>query len=203
MKKTLLLLVWTLGAMFCHAQNELFLVKGRVFSEDSLTAIPYVNIVSELSHYGTVSNQDGWFLINSKTIDTLWVSCVGFERQRVPVAKDSIVDKELIIKLIRSNIMLDSVEIYPYPDYETFKQMIISMPSREPFFVPGLSKRNDEILIHKKPEIEPKVSGGSIISLIYNRFNKRERFKRKLQRNKRKFNRKMERIGADSLMVTE
>ena len=189
--------------MFCHAQNELFLVKGRVFSEDSLTAIPYVNIVSELSHYGTVSNQDGWFLINSKTIDTLWVSCVGFERQRVPVAKDSIVDKELIIKLIRSNIMLDSVEIYPYPDYETFKQMIISMPSREPFFVPGLSKRNDEILIHKKPEIEPKVSGGSIISLIYNRFNKRERFKRKLERNKRKFNRKMERIGADSLMVTE
>ena len=203
MKKTLLLLVWTLGAMFCHAQNELFLVKGRVFSEDSLTAIPYVNIVSELSHYGTVSNQDGWFLINSKTIDTLWVSCVGFERQRVPVAKDSIVDKELIIKLMRSNIMLDSVEIYPYPDYETFKQMIISMPSREPFFVPGLSKRNDEILIHKKPEIEPKVSGGSIISLIYNRFNKRERFKRKLERNKRKFNRKMERIGADSLMILE
>ena len=203
MKKTLLLLVWTLGAMFCHAQNELFLVKGRVFSEDSLTAIPYVNIVSELSHYGTVSNQDGWFLINSKTIDTLWVSCVGFNRQRVPVAKDSIVDKELIIKLIRSNIMLDSVEIYPYPDYETFKQMIISMPSREPFFVPGLSKRNDEILIHKKPEIEPKVSGGSIISLIYNRFNKRERFKRKLERNKRKFNRKMERIGADSLMILE
>ena len=201
MKKTLLLLVWTLGAMFCQAQDEFFLVKGRVFSEDSLTAIPYVNIVSELSHYGTVSNQDGWFLINSKTIDTLWVSCVGFERQRVPVAKDSIVDKELIIKLIRSNIMLDSVEIYPYPDYETFKQMIISMPSREPFFVPGLSKRNDEILIHKKPEIEPKVSGGSIISLIYNRFNKRERFKRKLERNRRRFNREMERIGADSLMV--
>ena len=201
MKKTLLLLVWALGAVFCQAQDELFLVKGRVFSEDSLTAIPYVNIVSELSHYGTVSNQDGWFLINSKTIDTLWVSCVGFERQRVPVAKDSIVDKELIIKLIRSNIMLDSVEIYPYPDYETFKQMIISMPSREPFFVPGLSKRNDEILIHKKPEIEPKVSGGSIISLIYNRFNKRERFKRKLERNRRRFNREMERIGADSLMV--
>ena len=203
MKKTLLLLVWTLGAMFCQAQNEFFLVKGRVFSEDSLTAIPYVNIVSELSHYGTVSNQDGWFLINSKTIDTLWVSCVGFERQRMPVAKDSIVDKELIIKLIRSNIMLDSVEIYPYPDYETFKQMIISMPSREPFFVPGLSKRNDEILIHKKPEIEPKVSGGSIISLIYNRFNKRERFKRKLERNRRRFNREMERLGADSLMIPE
>ncbi|MBR6438167.1 MAG: carboxypeptidase-like regulatory domain-containing protein [Bacteroidales bacterium] len=201
MKNFFLLLILVFCALKITAQEECFIVKGRIFSEDSLTAIPYVNIVSELSHYGTVSNQDGWFLINSKTIDTLWVSCVGFERQRVPVAKDSIVDKELIIKLIRSNIMLDSVEIYPYPDYETFKQMIISMPSREPFFVPGLSKRNDEILIHKKPEIEPKVSGGSIISLIYNRFNKRERLKRKLERNRRKFNREMERIGADSLMI--
>ena len=203
MKKTLLLLVWTLGAMFCHAQNEFFLVKGRVFSEDSLTAIPYVNIVSELSHYGTVSNQDGWFLINSKTIDTLWVSCVGFNRQRVPVAKDSIVDKELIIKLIRSNIMLDSVEIYPWLDYETFKQEIIKMPWRKPFFIPGVSKEGDEKIIYQEPVREPKASSINPITLIYNRFNKRERFKRKLQRNRKKFNREMQRIGADSLMVPE
>ena len=203
MKNFFLLLILVFCALKITAQEECFIVKGRIFSEDSLTPIPYVNIVSELSHYGTASNQDGWFLINSKPIDTLWVSCVGFNRQRVPVAKDSIAGKELIIKLIRSNIVLDSVEIYPWPDYETFKRMIISMPSKEPFFVPGLSKRNDEIPIHKKPEIEPKVSGGSPITLIYNLFNKKERFKRKLQRNKRKFNRKMERIGADSLMIPE
>ena len=203
MKKLLLLAIMALGAVVGQAQEEYFLVKGRVFSEDSLTAIPYVNIVSELSHYGTVSNQDGWFLINSKTIDTLWVSCVGFNRQRVPVAKDSIVDKELIIKLIRSNIMLDSVEIYPWLDYETFKQEIIKMPWRKPFFIPGVSKEGDEKIIYQEPVREPKASSINPITLIYNRFNKRERFKRKLERNRRRFNREMERIGADSLMVPE
>lgn len=192
-----------LCAFEIKAQDDFFLVKGRIFSEDSLTAIPNVNIVSELSNYGTTTNLEGWFLIKSKLVDTLWVSCVGFDRQRVPVSKDNLFDNELIIKLIRSDIMLDSVEIYPWPDYETFKREIINMPWRKQYFVPGVSKADDEKMIYKKPEREPKGSTVSPITLIYNRFNKRERFKRKLERNRRQFNREMERLGADSLMIPE
>ena len=203
MKKYLFLAIMTLGVMFCHAQEDSFLVKGRIFSEDSLVAIPNVNIVSELSRYGTITNQEGWFFIKSKLVDTLWVSCVGFERQRVPVFRDSILDKELIIKMIRSNVMLDSVEIYPWPDYEAFKREIINMPWRKPYMIPGVSKDGDEKMIYKKPVREPKGSTMNPITLIYNRFNKRERFKRKLERNRRRFNREMERIGADSLMIPE
>lgn len=139
MKNFFLLLILALCAFEIKAQDDFFLVKGRIFSEDSLTAIPNVNIVSELSHYGTITNQEGWFLIKSKVIDTLWVSCVGFERQRVPVSKDEFLDKELIIRLIRRDIMLDSVEIYPYPLYEDFIHDITKMPSRR-VFVPGISK---------------------------------------------------------------
>lgn len=201
MKKFLLLLFLVLGVMFCQAQDECFSVKGRIFSDDSLTAIPNVNIVSELSRYGTITNQEGWFFIKSKLVDTLWVSCVGFERQRVPISKDSILDKELIIMMIRSNVMLDSVEIYPWLDYETFKQEVVKMPWRQQFFVPGISKTDDEKMIYKKPEREPKGSAASPITLIYNRFNKRERFKRKLNRNRKKFNHEMQKIGADSLMI--
>lgn len=201
MKNFFLLLILVFCALKIIAQEECFIVKGRIFSNDSLTAIPNVDIVSELSRYGTTSNRDGWFLIKSKQIDTLWISCVGFDRQRVPVYRDSILDKELIIKLIRSDIMLDSVDIYPWPDYETFKQEIINMPWRKPFFVPGVSKEGYEKIINQDPVREPKASSINPITLIYNRFNKRERFKRKLQRNRKKFNREMERLGADSLMI--
>lgn len=203
MKNFFLLLILVLCAFEIKAQDDFFLVKGRIFSEDSLTAIPNVNIVSELSNYGTTTNLEGWFLIKSKLVDTLWVSCVGFERQRVPISKDSILDKELIIMMIRSNVMLDSVEIYPWPDYETFKREIINMPWRRPYMIPGVSKKSDEVFIHKKPIREPKASSINPITLIYNRFNKREQFKRKLERNRRRFNREMERIGADSLMIPE
>lgn len=189
-----------LCAFEIKAQEDCFLLKGRIFSDDSLTAIPNVNIVSELSHYGTITNQEGWFLIKSKVIDTLWVSCVGFDRQRVPVSEDEFLDKELIIKLIRRDIMLDSVEIYPYPLYEDFIKDITKMPSRR-VFVPGVSKPTDEQFIYKKPVEQPTATLTSPISLIYNKFNKKARFKRKLQRNRKKFNREMERIGADSLMI--
>jgi hypothetical protein len=201
MKNFFLLMLLALCAFEIKAQDDCFLVKGRIFSEDSQTAISNVNIVSELSNYGTTTNWEGWFLIKSKLVDTLWVSCVGFDRQRVPVSKDNLIDNELIIKLIRSDIMLDSVEIYPWPDYKTFKREIINMPWRKQFFVPGVSKEGDEKMIYKKPDREPKASGSSPITLIYNRFNKRERFKRKLERNRKKFNREMERLGADSLMI--
>ena len=192
-----------LCAFEIKAQDDFFLVKGRIFSEDSLKAIPNVNIISELSTYGTITNHDGWFLIKSKIIDTLWVSCVGFERQRVPVDKDNLSGKELIIKLIRKDVVLDSVEIYPWPDYRTLLKTFSETPLKKPFFVPGVSKEGYEKIIYQEPVREPKASSINPITLIYNRFNKRERFKRKLERNRRRFNREMERIGADSLMVPE
>lgn len=197
----------SIALLFCvfsvEAQEEYFSVKGKILSQDSLKPIPNVNIISELSHYGTITDKEGDFLIKSKLIDTLWISCVGFERKEIPVWRDSILDNILIIKLLRSNIMLDSVEIYPFPDYETFKKEIVKMPFRKPFFVPGVSKPSDENFIYKKPEREPPASAASPISLIYNRFNKREVFKRKLQKNRRKFNKEMKRVGADSLMIPE
>ena len=203
MKKLLLLLVLALGSVVGRAQEENFLVKGRIFSEDSLKAIPNVNIISELSTYGTITNHDGWFLIKSKIIDTLWVSCVGFERQRVPVNKDNLFGKELIIKLIRKDVVLDSVEIYPWPDYRTLLKTFSETPLKKPFFVPGVSKEGYEKIIYQEPVREPKASSINPITLIYNRYNKRERFKRKLARTRRQFNREMQRIGADSLMVPE
>ncbi len=203
MKKLLLLLVLALGSVVGRAQEENFLVKGRIFSEDSLKAIPNVNIISELSTYGTTTNLEGWFLIKSKIIDTLWVSCVGFERQRVPVDKDNLSGKELIIKLMKKDVVLDSVEIYPWPDYRTLLKTFSETPLKKPFFVPGISKIGDEKQIYKTPIKDPPASTINPISLIYKKFNKTARFKRKLARTRRQFNREMERIGADSLMIPE
>lgn len=203
MKNFSLLLILVFCALKITAQEECFIVKGRIFSEDSLTAIPYVNIVSELSTYGTTTNLEGWFLIKSKIIDTLWVSCVGFERQRVPVDKDNLSGKELIIKLIRKDIVLDSVEIYPWPDYRTLLKTFSETPLKKPFFVPGISKIGDEKQIYKTPVKDPPASTINPISLIYKKFNKTARFKRKLARTRRQFNREMERLGADSLMIPE
>lgn len=203
MKNIIVLLFLMLCVIVAQSQEEYFSVKGRILSYDSLQPIYNTNIISELSHYGTISDKEGFFTIKSKKIDTLWVSCIGYVINRIPVCHDSISNKVLIIKLIRKTEVLDEVDIYPYPDYETFKRNIINMPWRKPFFVPGISKESDEKQIYKKPVKEPPASIINPISLIYNRFNKKAVFKRKLNRNRRRFNKEMERIGADSLMIPE
>ena len=104
---------------------------------------------------------------------------------------------------ITKRIVTDSVVIYPLPNYKDFINDIVKMPSLKPFFVPGVSKEGDEKIIYKKPERNPKAYGNNPISLIYNRFNKREVLKRKMQRNRRRFNREMQKIGADSLKIPE
>lgn len=200
-------ILFSLAFVFCvfsvKAQEGYFSVKGRILSADSLQPIPNVNIVSELSRYGTITNQEGFFIIKSKTVDTLWVSCVGFDTREVPVWRDSILNNTLIIKLIRSNIMLDSVEIYPLPPYKDFIKDIAKMPMKKPFFVPGVSRADDAKRIWKRPERESPPSVINPISLIYKRFNKQEVLKRKMKRNRRKFNEEMRRIGADSLVIPE
>lgn len=104
---------------------------------------------------------------------------------------------------ITKSVVTDSVVIYPWLDYEVFKQEVVKMPWRKPFMIPGVSKESDEKQIYKKPVKEPKATGNSPITLIYNRFNKREVLKRKLQRNRRRFNKEMQKLGADSLMIPE
>jgi hypothetical protein len=197
----------SMALLFCvfsvEAQEGYFSLKGKILSADSLQPIANVNIVSELARYGTITNQEGFFIIKSKIVDTLWVSCVGFDTREVPVWRDSILDNTMIIKMIRSNIMLDSVEIYPLPPYKDFIKDIAKMPMKKPFFVPGVSRTDDAKRIWKKPERESPPSVINPISLIYKRFNKQEVFKRKLQRNRKKFNKEMEKIGADSLMIPE
>ena len=195
MKNILLFLAFVFCVFSVKAQEGYFSVKGRILSADSLQPIPNVNIVSELSRYGTITNQEGFFIIKSKTVDTLWVSCVGFDTREVPVWRDSILDNALIIRMIRSNIMLDSVEIYPLPPYKDFIKDIAKMP--------GVSRADDAKRIWKRPERESPPSVINPISLIYKRFNKQEVLKRKMKRNRRKFNEEMRRIGADSLVIPE
>lgn len=203
MKNLLLLVCLVLCVVELRAQEESFLFHGRVMSDDSLQPVANVNIVSKLTRYGTISNQEGFFIIKSKTMDTLWVSCVGFEPAEVAVNKDSILDNTLDIIMIRGNIMLDSVEIYPLPSYDDFIKDIAKMPLKKPYFVPGVTKDGLEELIYKRPVHDPKASSINPISLIYNRFNKREVLRRKLIKNRKRFNKEMQRIGADSLMIPE
>lgn len=170
-----------------HAQNRYFPLKGKVVSADSLSPIPNVHILSEVSYYGTTSDFNGRFSMLIRNNDTLRISSVGFITQHLPINHDSINADNYLIIMERDTIMLQEIDVFPYLDNHTVERIIRQIPIEEPFIIKGTNE-NIETVLYQKPKKIPDDKGIlSPIQSLYNRFNKKARFKRKLERNRKKY----------------
>lgn len=200
MKRFLLIIVLFLTGSMLFAQGEDRLdfddklpILGKIVTSDSLLPVRNTHVISKMAHCGTISNRDGMFFIPAKTVDTLWISCLGFRRQLLPVDSTLSDIDTLLIVLHRDTITLSEVTVMPLYDYETFKQMIIEMPTRE---TPRELKRLEEDLAdmrtgRKRNPYFNMENGGFVaspIQYLYDQFNASARLKRKLVRNRRMFN---------------
>lgn len=169
------------------AQNNYFSLKGCIVSADSLTPIPQAHILSELSHFGTTSDFDGKFSIQTRRIDTLRISSVGFVTKYININHDSIDANNFRITLQRDTIVLEEIDIIPYYNFSTVKEIVSTAPIEKPFIVKGVNDNIEDFLYQKPKEIPDDKGILSPIQTLYNRFNKKERLKRKLERNRRKY----------------
>lgn len=167
-------------------------VFGKVVTSDSLLPVRNTHVISKMGHCGTISNRDGLFYIIARPVDTLWVSCIGYGRKLIPVDSTMAVDTMQIV-LERDTIVLKEVTVFPFYDYNTFKQMIIEMPSKP---VPREIQRLNEELAglrsgRKRDPYFNIENGGftaSPIQYIYDHYNPSVRRQNKLLRNRRMFN---------------
>ena len=188
MKRLLIIIGFIfLCCLSSKAQNKYFPIKGEIVSADSLTPIPQAHILSELSHYGTTSDFDGRFQITIKEIDTLRISSVGFVTKYIHINYDSINANSFRILLQRDTILLDEIDVTPYYNFSTVKEIVRNAPIEKPFIVKGVNDNIEKVLYQKPKKIPDDKGILSPIQTLYNRFNKKERLKRKLERNKRKY----------------
>lgn len=186
----LLVAVMPAQGIFSSDEDEKVHVTGYVVSSDSLIPMRNVHIISKMAHCGTISNRSGIFRIATKTVDTLWISSVGYARRLIPISNVSENDT-LVIRLERDTITLREFVIRPYYDYNTFKEMVINMPSvRMPRELELLQEELKDPWLRKK-----KIKGDGLptltmhpIQYLYNHFNKKARRQTKIMRNRRMFN---------------
>lgn len=169
------------------AQKEYFPLKGKVVSPDSLSPIPNVHILSELSHYGTTSDFYGDFSIQTREIDTLRISCIGFITKYININHDSIDANNFRIMLQRDTIILDEIDVTPYYNFSTVKEIVRTAPIERPFIIKGVNDNIEKVLYQKPKKIPDDKGILSPIQTLYNRFNKKERLKRKLERNRKRY----------------
>jgi hypothetical protein len=187
MKHLVIIGIIFLSCLSLKAQNKYFPIKGSIVSADSLSPIPDAHILSELSHYGTTSDYEGKYSIHTREIDTLRISCIGFVTKYININHDSIDAKNFIISLQRDTILLDEIDVSPYYNFSTVKEIVRNVPIEKPFIVKGANE-NIESVLYQKPKKIPDDKGIlSPVQTLYNRFNKKERLKRKLERNRKKY----------------
>ena len=176
-----------------HAQNRYFPLKGKVVSADSLSPISNVHILSVVSYYGTTSDSNGIFSILVRKNDTLKISSVGFVTKIISVDYDSINTNNFEITMERDTIMLQEIDVFPYLDNHKVEEIISKIPTSIPKYV--LTQHDININIenyyYNKTKDLPRIRGWHFIfynpfKKVYDRFNKKERLKRKLERNRKK-----------------
>ena len=187
MKHLVIIGIIFLSCLSLKAQNKYFPIKGSIISSDSLSPIPDVHILSELSYYVTTSDINGKFSMLIRDIDSLKISSVGFVTRYINIKHDSIDANNFNILMQRDTVMLQDVEVFPYLNYQTVKEMFSEMPIEKPMIIKGINDNIEDFLYQKPKKIPDDKGILSPVQTLYNRFNKKEQLKRKLERNRKKY----------------
>ncbi|MFN3528718.1 MAG: carboxypeptidase-like regulatory domain-containing protein [Bacteroidia bacterium] len=158
MYKYLLLFFWLLCAMATQAKSE-FSIQNQVTDSKSGGGIPWVNIGIAGKNLGTVSNEQGWFLLElneSHARDTIIFSCIGYERVLIPV--EVLRSLNISVQLSAQSVQLNMVNI----TQSRLKQKFFGQFSKSMFFQAGFSdntlgKECGVLMRSKKPALLDQV----------------------------------------------
>ena len=196
MKHLLFILVLMLCCLAAVAQNgdkgepKHVDFYGYVVTADSLRPIRNTHVISKMAHCGTITDRQGKFHIQTRQIDTLWVSCIGYSRRLVALDTTLTSRDTLVIRLYPETITLREVIVLPFSNYEGFKELLITMPSIEtPDEIKRLYEDLDNLWLSRVPigNGKPTISA-SPIQYLYDKYNASARRQAQLMRNRRTYN---------------
>jgi hypothetical protein len=97
------------------------LIKGTIMDNDSITPMPFVYIVNKSNGNGTMSDNNGRFIIYSENNDTLICSYIGYAKLYTPVktlVKDSKGEVTLVMRRMLINLNMVTITTFKIKPYE-------------------------------------------------------------------------------------
>lgn len=128
MKKILTLV--SLITIFCalSAQDKrLVQFTGRVF-DDFIQPLPFAHIYITNSGRGSITDREGKFSFVAVEYDTIVFSTMGFKRSVVVIPSN--LDEPFFTRDVlmqRDTFMIAEVEVYPWHDYDEFKEAFLNL----------------------------------------------------------------------------
>lgn len=103
-------LIFLTGSQLVHSQKTI--VSGKVVDDETNEPVPFTNICFQHSPAGTISEMDGsFFLSTANATDTLLISSLGYEIERISVIKGK--TQVINVRLKSASIALEAVVVRP------------------------------------------------------------------------------------------
>lgn len=154
-----------------YGQEGYFQITGQVVDSQTGLAVPFAHIYLESSGIGTVTDTEGQYhLIIPSLLDTLVISCIGYEVQKMPPGTDTgnICNVSLIPKIVALKgvtITADPLQVvfkderYSVMDYELAEDIIYLLIYRDRLSNSELlllSQTGDTLLVMNNLPARPK-----------------------------------------------
>jgi hypothetical protein len=123
--RTILLFTFSAFSTISLVAQKQF-IKGIILSQSDSSIISHAHIINTTSKIGVTSNQTGDFFIKAKSEDTLLISFIGFESQKIQASK---VGNEIYLK--RAIHTLESHTVLPYKDFKEFREAFINLELKD------------------------------------------------------------------------
>ncbi len=119
------------GVSSTYAQpddDDLIQFSGVVITGDSLSPVPFTNVLIEQSGRGTMTDYYGYFSFVAQKGDSILFSAVGYKRNRFIIPDTLSKNKYSLIQIMNSDtVQLQETVIYPWPTREQFKEAFLAM----------------------------------------------------------------------------
>jgi len=129
-----LTVIWLLPLMaiqlsvFGQDQKEIIQFSGVVVEEDSTsTGLFGVHVYVPKVGRGTVTNQYGYFSLPVLEGDSVIISAVSYQSQNFIIPGNQGDSFTILVEMVTDTTVLSTVEIFPYPTEELFKEAILAL----------------------------------------------------------------------------
>lgn len=180
-----IILLFVLSAGVSAQEQDVLIFRGKVFDKSSGMAIPYVNIISQLRHYGTAADENGEFTIYAIAGDTLVFTAIGFESFRYYVNAEGYEDYFRAVVLEPAIYSIQEVDVFPFRTYAQFKSAVLNTKLQvEEYQFEKSLQAVKELAVYEAAQAGAgaPVSLGSPITALYNKFSKEGKELREYQR---------------------
>lgn len=148
MKKIIVFIVFLCFANSVIGQNQQELT-GLVLDEEN-KAIPFANILLPSQSIGTITNNDGDFVLKAGAeikLDTLVISCIGFETLKLDLTELDLKEK-LTLQLKQSTTELEEVVVSPRKPTELILEAWTKIPQNyknDPMMMKGFYRETIQL----------------------------------------------------------